>query len=334
MSTNKWLQASNLLELANAKPRIWKLIIGQKVKHSNFGKGEVLSLGPAGDPYRHSWANINFEKQSWDSDPTRIALTAFNGTLITEVLVPPDLAKEMDAYYKSKEPAKVARSRQRLHESSQALPNADNHEKTKYFLAKRNIQSLVHVTTMKNWLGIMKEGAILSRRILDDNKLQYKAFDTERWDGAIRYVNCSITYYNFHMFYREIKSKQSEYVQLLINPDFLWKLGTQVCRENAAARTALHTEASIGLESLFDQQVVDVNGIHHTRRDKPDNLPTCIQAEVLVREGIPLKDIQKVLVPNSDGVGRARSPEWNGLVEINSKAFAYHRKWWTANSSR
>ena len=349
MAPNIWVQSSILFDLAKKNPQIWQRIIGQEISHSVFGKGVVRSIQLEPDLIQPSYFEVRFRLQA-DSRPDgltdkRIALIAFEGSLVTEVSVGPDLAKEMDAHRKAKEKSAAAERKElQTHipviQRSNALMNSKDHERPKSFLSEREIQSLVHLTTMKNWYGIMKTGAILSRRILDGHELQYECFDAARWDNAVQYVNCSITYYNFFMFYGKLWKAEynssvdpprppvHEYVQLVIKPDFIWKVGTKVCSENAAAKTASPMEASIGLEGLFAEEVVDTKGRRHTRRDKPNNLPTCIQAEVLVHEGIALKDVQKVLVPNIDDVKRAKTPGWHGPVEANWKAFAYRDEWW------
>jgi hypothetical protein len=208
-----------------------------------------------------------------------------------------------------------------------AKADAPDAEQIKQFVSERGIKRLVHLTTFENLKGITTTGAILSRRILDANGLAYAPFDSNRIDRRCDCVNLSITYYNFYMFYGLVCHSDTPCALLHIKPDGLWKMGTLFSPVNAARnRGAYLTSGMEGLKALYADQVCD-KGVVQDRQNKPLSLPTHIQAEVLVPDGIPLQDIIEIAVRDNADAAGLKASGWKGKVEVNGSLFVWQDSW-------
>lgn len=207
--------------------------------------------------------------------------------------------------------------------------DAPQAEQIRGFVAKRKIKYLVHLTTLENLRGICQQDAILSIRQLQERPdHQYNQFDNDRLDQKIDHVCCSISYYNFQMFYEQVHKSRTSCVLLHIRPDYLWKQETLFCRFNAATDNGVHiTQRLEGLEAMFANTVRDKKGLQ-TRDGKPDNLPTSIQAEVLVKAGIPLSDVMEVIIDSESKKREVVEGGWLGNnIRIASHCFDYRSGW-------
>lgn len=170
-------------------------------------------------------------------------------------------------------------------------------EKIQAFVKEREIKYLVHLTTVKNFKEICRSTAILSRQKIQILGIVSTPFDEERLNRKLEHICCSITNYNFYMFYKLVYKLCESCVLMYIKPDYLWKQGTLFCSINAASGNGAYIREGLAtLQSMFADEVRDNNGLQ-TRIGKPNNLPTCIQAEVLVYESISLEDVLTVYVP-------------------------------------
>lgn len=125
-------------------------------------------------------------------------------------------------------------------------------------------------------------------------------FDPNRLDGKLNHICTSITYYNFHMFYSQVHLSEESNVLLYIKPDYIWKKGTMFSPINAATSSGAHIKTgTAAFENMFANSVRDKKGLQN-RNNKPDNLPTSIQAEVLIEESISLDDILFVVIQKKD----------------------------------
>jgi hypothetical protein len=107
----------------------------------------------------------------------------------------------------------------------------------------------------------------------------------------------------------------------------MWKNKTQFCTTNAATDGGAHLGRGLDkLQNLFAPQVFARRGIQ-TRFNKPENLPTNIQAEVLVYESISLEDVIKIVVKNRRDVEQVRGTGWEGEIEIRPDLFQPRFDW-------
>ena len=199
--------------------------------------------------------------------------------------------------------------------------------KIRQFVADRKISYLVHLTKMENFRGICRAGAILSVNELKLINLAYEAFDTSRLDGHLDFINCSIGYHNFHMFYGAVSKSRTHDVLLLVRPDYLWFSETRFCSVNAATRRGAYVGS--GFAALTDMYAdrVDDNVGSQIRDGKPEWLPTSIQAEVLVYQSIPIEDILSVVLRDAAYVSMVRQAGWTGKVTAQMELFDYQESW-------
>ncbi|HLO83727.1 MAG TPA: DarT ssDNA thymidine ADP-ribosyltransferase family protein [Nostocaceae cyanobacterium] len=213
-----------------------------------------------------------------------------------------------------------------LYPSAFLRPDAHDAEDIKNFVRARGINHLVHFTCIENLYGICKEGAILGVAKLKELKCPYQQIDDLRIDGKLKHIFCSITYYNFPYHYL-ISYKSSCWVLLHIKTDYMWKDNTLFCTTNAATEGGAYLGKGLNkLQSLFEQEVYARRGIQ-TRFNKPDNLPTNIQAEVLVYESISLEDVIAIIVKNSMDVEKVRNAGWEGEIKISPDLFQPRFDW-------
>lgn len=202
-------------------------------------------------------------------------------------------------------------------------------ENIQFFVSQRRIERIVHLTRLENLNNICRSGAILSLHQLEIKNIQTKPFDGKKPEGQ-RYknhVNCSLTYYNFFMLYGLVHKSGEPVVLLHIKPDYLWKQGTEFCKFNAATSGGRHVAPGYQtLRSLFEDTVRDRKGLQD-RNNKPINLPTCIQAEVLIKDGIPLEDIMEIIIRSPRDEQKVKQAGWRGKIRLSPRDFDWHSEW-------
>jgi hypothetical protein len=150
--------------------------------------------------------------------------------------------------------------------------------------------------------------------------------DSQRWDGKLNHICCSITYFNFQYHYN-IRYRSNCWLLLHIRSDYLWKEKTLFCQVNAATDSGARIGRGFQLfNSLFDSNVI-AKGRILARNNKPDNLPTCVQAEVLVYESISLSDILRVVVSCESDKKKVIDAGWEGSIEVSPHLFRPHFTW-------
>jgi cold shock CspA family protein len=215
-------------------------------------------------------------------------------------------------------------------EAVKRLLDASDADQIREFVRERKIERIVHLTRLQNLKNICEHEGILSLENLHKYQIETEPFDGEKPEGIQykNYVNCSLTYYNFHMLYPLVHISGETVIIFHIKPDYLWKEGTKFCQFNAATDVGRHIGQGFRkLQSLFAESVIDRKGIQD-RDGKPDNLPTCIQAEVLIPNGIPLEDITEIIVRSSSDETKVRDAGWQGKIKMNRSLFNYCSDWY------
>jgi hypothetical protein len=156
-------------------------------------------------------------------------------------------------------------------------------------LRYRNISKLVHFTPISNLESIFNKG-ILSRTVLDNDKISYSYSDLHRLDGKLDYISNSISFPNYKMFFSKRKDNLSvKWAVLSIDSSILVdKFDTEFYRMNAASsdlnKCRFDACSNNALEDMFYPG------------DRVSNLPvnytTNPQAEVLVKDSIDVSYIK------------------------------------------
>lgn len=124
--------------------------------------------------------------------------------------------------------------------------------------------------------------------------------DTERYDGHLSHVCCSIQYPN-PWYFRTIQNRDTlfrDWVIVCLDPALLWERDTLFSPRNAAAQGGTLLRAGWqGWQALFASHVIGARG--QTRSRTPHMLvccPTDDQAEALIPDAIPQHSITAVVV--------------------------------------
>lgn len=210
----------------------------------------------------------------------------------------------------------------------------NNHIEFENEITKRGIEYLIHFTPTINLLSIFEQGKILSRALLEQfdvfqtDIFDYVEFtDDDRFDDE-NYINLSIQHPNSFLFSR-FQQKKSEHIHitwcvLKINPKYIYEKNTLFSVTNAANS---HNKRNVGVtgdfekfKKLFDNSINVVTSYNSrviTRNNIIDKYPTDEQAEVLVKNEIPLSEIIQVCFKNSNDLASAKA----ALSDYNTNNF-------------
>jgi hypothetical protein len=178
-------------------------------------------------------------------------------------------------------------------------------------IEERGITHLIHFTPTINLMGIFEHGKILSRAMLERFDIEtsdifdYVEFtDTMRYDDK-NYINLSIQHPNHFLFSRfQQKTCESSHISwciLKIDVNYICNNDTLFSVTNAANS---HNKRVIGITGEFAKfrlmftdnlQVITFNNQRTLKRGALSRkYTTDEQAEVLVKNEIPLADVQQI----------------------------------------
>lgn len=165
-------------------------------------------------------------------------------------------------------------------------------------IKERGITRLCHFTKSKNFLNIINDSKyIYSVQQMSENMKDIN--DEHRYDHKLDHISCSIQYPNEY-YLQTIKDKDilfKEWVVLLLKPEIILKEQTLFSPVNAATKNGkLIYPSSQGLQALFQNEVVSKYRCERTLF-QPLNVPTDLQAEVLIYQCIESSYIYGLLVP-------------------------------------
>lgn len=159
----------------------------------------------------------------------------------------------------------------------------------------RFITGLVHFTNAKNIDNILKHG-LMPRKMLIERNIDSVVNDNERLDGHIDSICLSVENPNDYLLKRfKEKYPLEKYKLITINPKTLYTIFIKqenrialvrriYCNYNAAAYSTLKSDDDMNI--MFSHQVQTYRHIF-TRGNKPESVPTAIQAEILFFGIIP-----------------------------------------------
>jgi len=170
---------------------------------------------------------------------------------------------------------------------------------------RRGIRRLCHFTPSRQLFPILRSGAILATKYLeDDSRAVYHPSDLQRLDGFKDHVCCSIEYPNTWYFRRAQAGEVNfpEWVVLLLRPAYLWMEGVKFCPRNASASSGrLIAGGEVAFQRLYANQITGAYGrVYHRTVNHLPYCPTDDQAEVLIPGVIPRTDILAIAVASED----------------------------------
>lgn len=167
-------------------------------------------------------------------------------------------------------------------------------------VAHRRISRICHFTPSRSLAHILAggTGVLPSRMLLEEDRLFYNPTDLERLDGHTDHICCSIEYPNAWYLDRARGKERLflDWVVLIIDPAALYADSTLFCARNAAANFGGGIAGGYNAYlSLFAPSVRGAGRRVYTRTFfRPPSVPTDDQAEVLIAESIPLRDIRAI----------------------------------------
>lgn len=165
----------------------------------------------------------------------------------------------------------------------------------------RGITRLCHFTQSRNLAHIFDDPyGLCSTRTLQAHDMPHNPTDPNRYDGRDDLVCCSIDYPNTYYFYN-VRNKEplfKDWVVLLIEHSYLWHPETCFCPRNAAADFGRHIDQGLdAFRRLFVPSVTGSGGrVFQRGHNHLISSPTDIQAEVLLKDPVPLESIIGIVV--------------------------------------
>lgn len=173
--------------------------------------------------------------------------------------------------------------------------------------ASRGVTRICHFTQSRNLAHIFDDPlGLCSTRTLQEHDLPHNPTDTERFDGRDDLICCSIEYPNTYYFIkvREREPLFKDWVVLMIDPSYLWHPETCFCPCNAARSCGGYIRTGIdGFHSLYAPTSPGFPAYTRSARHLPA-APTDIQAEVLLKDPIPLDSITGIAVHTEEQAQR------------------------------
>ncbi len=168
---------------------------------------------------------------------------------------------------------------------------------------ERDIETLCHFTRIDRLRSILdKRRGLLSRFFLESIPAEYRPqfTDQDRGNGCKEAICLSISFPNYRMFFSKTgRTKQHEWVVLLLDVRVLWELDCAFCHQNARFEPVLRVPLQdrkrlVSLERMFASSDYHPDGSPYQRQQIPDNYPTHPEAEVLVFDSISAEYIKEV----------------------------------------
>lgn len=197
-------------------------------------------------------------------------------------------------------------------------------------IESRGIDHLIHFTPTINLLSIFEQGKLLSRALLERFDIdQTDIFDYIEFTDDIRfddksYINLSIQHPNSSLFsrFRQKTADESHiyWCVLKIDKKYIYQTDTLFSITNAANS---YNKRNVGVTSDINKfrmmfansfQIVTSYGSRTiTRNGLRDKYPTDEQAEVLVKNEIPISDILQVCFKDENDLaaGKAALSDYN-----------------------
>jgi hypothetical protein len=197
---------------------------------------------------------------------------------------------------------------------------------------RRGIEYLIHFTPTINLYSILEQGKILSRRILENLDIkQFDILDYIQFTDKIRYddknyINLSISCPNTFLFskFRE-RTKNDPIIDwcvLKIDPKHIYEKDTLFAVTNAASNAANLIGITGDIEK-FKMLFADKINIPYGIRDRiASKYPTNVQAEVLVKNEIPIESIIEVCFESQLSLAAAKA----ALAEFNTSNFVVDKE--------
>lgn len=200
-----------------------------------------------------------------------------------------------------------------------------NYREFQQEINSRGIEYLVHFTPTINLYSIFEQGKLMSRKMLESLDIsQCDLFDYVQFTDNLRlddksYINLSISGPNTRLLYVfQQKTKDDPCIHwcvLKIDPKYIYEKETLFAVTNAASNMAKRIGVSGDLDKFKMLFADEVNG---TKRGEIKlKYPTDLQAEVLVKDEIPIEAIIAVCFDTDQSMMATKA----ALVQYDTSKF-------------
>jgi len=168
----------------------------------------------------------------------------------------------------------------------------------KKYCIDRDIKYLCHFTRLENLGSILLNG-VIPRSVLEKGDSQFIINDEERYDRFRDACCFSISFPNYKLFYTfRNKYPETNWVVLFYDVSLLWEYKSYCCITNAAFKCGeLNFQLKISpdrFQELFADFYVGGKNVKRNDLGIPESYPTNPQAEVLIFDTVPVKEIKYV----------------------------------------
>lgn len=203
-------------------------------------------------------------------------------------------------------------------ENFKAVVEKHGIEKLYHFTDRDNLESIIKNGGLYSWADCEQKGITISKPASDDTSRSL-----DRRDGLQHFVRVSFTKSHPMMYVAMNEGRISNPVVLEIDPEVIWWQNSKY-----ADRNAVKTGATIG-ESLNDLEAIHFDSVKaRTYFDLPEEEQMYFQAEVLVKNFIPLEYIKNIenfgiAVPNKPQQLQSRSAYTAQITRSTPTAFIF-----------
>lgn len=209
----------------------------------------------------------------------------------------------------------------RLRKLEEKKATEEHFEKVSDYFKSKKIRHLIHFTNIDNVESIMQHG-IIPRTTRIQKGIKFKWSDEKRSDEHPERSCFSVGWPNELMLYKKQEYEHMEFAILLIDISVIDKIDSEniyYSAINAATSGASFSKGLYGAESLFKEDKERRREIFHL----PDDFPTNIQAEILIRDIIPPEYIREIHVNKHEYLSVFDSLTSTVELKLDGKYFTY-----------
>ncbi|MDC0223312.1 DarT ssDNA thymidine ADP-ribosyltransferase family protein [Gammaproteobacteria bacterium] len=193
-------------------------------------------------------------------------------------------------------------------------------------IEEKEINHLLHFTTVENMFSIIKHGAIFSVDYLKEKEIYHSISDANRFDNKTDYISLSVSFPNYRMFHQKRRVSNDDWVVLEINPRILLNQLSLFYEKNAAKsdmREKLFPSSNVEFRKMF----IDYTD-HRSENRLRENETTDPQAEILVKRKININYISRVLFQNDETKMKYNDQlKSKNIASVNESLFSTRRDW-------
>lgn len=206
-------------------------------------------------------------------------------------------------------------------------------------ISRRGIEYLIHFTPTINLYSILEQEKLMSRRVLENLDIdQFDILDYVQFTDNVRYddksfINVSISAPNTFLFSKfQDRTKNDITINwciLKIDPKHIYEKDTKFAVTNAASNAAKSIGVTGDIEKFKMLFANNINIPFGVRGNIKANFPTNIQAEVLVKDAIPIESIIEVCFDSQESLASAKA----ALSEFKTSNFVVDKEIFLPNTA-